>query len=230
MVSELPSPPQRARPFHSHSIQNQASPFHLSIAKSCRPKQFHSTFRGASSVPSPWFFGWDISSGLSSSFGVLTACSAESLGQSSFFVTGTGAHPDAFHCHRVPDPFQLPLVMDSWKFIIEVHWTWSELHWSLFDIGRVFFWKERYWEIFLGFARSCTKPPSWDARRAYLSFFPYFCRYRFVLAVLWVEDGSYWSTMVSDCFTVGRPGSDSSMLVCRKIEVILSMSVGRGLL
>ena len=31
---------------------------------------------------------------------------------------------------------------------------------GLFDIGRVFFWKEnRYWEIFLGFARSCTKPP-----------------------------------------------------------------------
>ena len=64
-----------------------------------------------------------------------------------------------------------PIAMDSWKFIIEVHWTWSELHWYLFDIGRVFFWKERRsWEIFLGFARSCTKPPSWDAHRAYLSF------------------------------------------------------------
>ena len=160
VVPELPSPPQRARPFHSHSIQTPASPFHLSIAKSCRPKQVHSTFRGASSVPSPWFFGWDICSSLSSSFGVLTACSADSLGQTSLVVTGTGAHPDAFHCHRVPDSFQLPLVMDSWKFIIEVHWTWSELHWSLFDIGRVF-WEDRYWEIFLGFARSCTKPPSW---------------------------------------------------------------------
>ena len=132
----------------------------LSIAKSCRPKQVHSTFRGASSVPSPWFFGWDICSSLPSSFGVLTACSADSLGQTSLVVTGTGAHPDAFHCHRVPDSFQLPLVMDSWKSIIEVHWTWSELHWSLFDIGRVF-WEDRYWEIFLGFARSCTKPPSW---------------------------------------------------------------------
>ena len=30
VVPELPSPPQRARPFHSHSIQTQASPFHLS--------------------------------------------------------------------------------------------------------------------------------------------------------------------------------------------------------
>ena len=132
----------------------------LSIAKSCRPKQVHSTFRGASSVPSPWLFGWDISSGLSSSFGVLTACSAESLVPSSLSVTGTGNHPDAFQCHRVPDSFQLPLVMDSWKFVLEIHWTWSELHWSLFDIGRVF-WEDRYWEIFLGFARSCTKPPSW---------------------------------------------------------------------
>ena len=34
-------------------------------------------------------------------------------------------------------------------------------------------------------------------------FFPYFCRVRFVLAVLWVEDGSYWSTMVSDCSLLG---------------------------
>ena len=79
---------------------------------------------------------------------------------------------------------------------------WSELHWYLFDIGRVFL-EDRYWEIFLGFARSCTKPPSWDAHRAYLSFFPYFCRYRFVLAVLHVDDGSYWSTMVSDCSLLG---------------------------
>ena len=53
----------------------------------------------------------------------------------------------------------LPLVLDSWKFVIEVHWTWSELHGYLFDIGRVF-WEDRYWEIFLGFARSCTKPPA----------------------------------------------------------------------
>ena len=29
----------------------------LSIAKPCRPKQVHSTFRGASSVPSPCFLG-----------------------------------------------------------------------------------------------------------------------------------------------------------------------------
>ena len=55
----------------------------FSIAKPCRPKQVHSTFRGASSVPSPCFFGWDICSSLSSSFGVLTACSADSLTQAS---------------------------------------------------------------------------------------------------------------------------------------------------
>ena len=77
------------------------------------------------------------------------------------FVTGTG---DTLSSRFTATGFlihsQLPLVMDSWKFIIEVHWTWSELHWSLFDIRRVF-WEDRYWEIFLGFARSCTKPPSW---------------------------------------------------------------------
>ena len=30
VVPELPSPPQRARPFHSQVVQTQASPFHLS--------------------------------------------------------------------------------------------------------------------------------------------------------------------------------------------------------
>ena len=107
VVPELPSPPQRARPFHSHSIQTQASPFHLSIAKSCRPKQVHSTFRGASSVPSPWFFGWDICSSLSSSFGVWTACSAEVPGPKPV-VPSLAQEAIAFHCHRVPDSFQLP--------------------------------------------------------------------------------------------------------------------------
>ena len=95
MVPELPSPPQRARPFHSHSIQTPASPFHLSIAKACRPKQVHSTFRGASSVPSLWFFGWTICSSLSSSFGVWTACSADSLVQNQSFR----------HWHRKPSRF-----------------------------------------------------------------------------------------------------------------------------
>ena len=47
---------------------------------------------------------------------------------SSLVDTGTGTHPDAFHCHRVPDSFRLPLVMDSWKFVLEIHWTWSELY------------------------------------------------------------------------------------------------------
>ena len=115
--------------------------------------------------------------------------------------------------------------MDSWKFVIEVHWTWSELHWYLFDIGRVF-WEERYWEIFLGFARSCTKPPSlygttWDSRRAYLSF-PYFCRYRFELVLLRVDDGSYWSTMVS--------GGLDLILHCWSAGTNCARVSGRGLL
>ena len=82
----------------------------LSIAIPYRPKQVHSTFRGASHVLLV-FFGWTICSSLSSSsFGcVWTACSAVSPSpKPSRSVTGTGAHPDAFHCHRVPDSFQLP--------------------------------------------------------------------------------------------------------------------------
>ena len=48
---------------------------------------------------------------------------------------------------------------------------------------------------------------TWDSRRAYLSF-PYFCRYRFELVLLRVDDGRDWSTMVSDEL-------DLSMLVYR---------------
>ena len=94
-------------------------------------------------MPSLWFFGWTICSSLSSSsFGVWTACSADSLVQNQSFR----------HWHRNLSRFtatgflihsSCPIAMDSWKFVLEVHWTWSELHWSLFDIGRVSFWKER---------------------------------------------------------------------------------------
>ena len=131
-------PPQRARPFHS---QTQASPFHLS----------RGVIRSIT-----LFFGWDICSSLSSSFGVLTACSADSLTQTNLPSLAQG-NPESFHCHRVPDSFQLPLFWirgSSSSRSIEL----SELHWYLFDIGRVFL-EDRYREIFLGFARSCTKPP-----------------------------------------------------------------------
>ena len=52
---------------------------------------------------------------------------------------------------------------------------------------------------------------TWDSRRAYLSFF-YVCRYRFELALLcvFVDDGSYWWTMISVgldlILSVGLPG------------------------
>ena len=93
--------------------------------KACRPKQVHSTFRGAST--SPWFFGWTICSSLSSSsLGGWTACSADSLVQNPWFR----------HWHRKPSRItatgllihsSCPIAMDSWTF--EIHWTWSELHW-----------------------------------------------------------------------------------------------------
>ena len=75
--------------------------------KVCRPKQVHSTFRGAST--SPWvFFGWTICSSLSSSsFDGWTACSADSLVQNPWF-RHWHRKPSRFHCHRVPDSFQLP--------------------------------------------------------------------------------------------------------------------------
>ena len=139
MVPELPSPPQRARAFHSHSIQTPASPFSL----------FHSKRRADPSKSIPpfeerptflWFFGWTICSSLSSSsFGGWTACSAvspspkpvvPSLAQvlilTRFTATGFLIHSSC------------PIAMDSWKFIIEVHWTWSELYWFDCSIPGVF--------------------------------------------------------------------------------------------
>ena len=107
-----------------------------------------------------------------------------------------------FHCHRVPDSFQLKVFG-----FVEVRrgpLDCPELHWFV-----------RYRACFLGgwdsgdFPGLCKKTPArnhplvwygttWDSRRAYLSFV-YFCRYRFelVLLLVFMDDGSYWSTMVS---------------------------------
>ena len=178
----------------------------LSIAKPCRPKQVHSTFRGASSVPSPWFFGWDICSSLSSSsFGVWTACSADSLVPTSLSVTDTGDYlTTLFHCHRVPDAFQS--VLDSWKF--EDHWTVRAP--LVCSISGVFSSGRR--EVLGDFPGLCkilheTTPLVGNpmGSPSCIPVFFYFCRYRFGTRWL-VDDGSYWSTMGCDSFNVGLPG------------------------
>ena len=84
----------------------------------------------------------------------------------------------------------------------------SELHWFVRDRACFLLEGERSWEIFLGFARSCTKPPPWqgppwEARRAYLSFFTFvgtglswrYCMWRMEAI------GRRW-----DSFNVGLPG------------------------
>ena len=161
MVPELPSPPQRARPFHSHSIQTQASPFHLS----------RSVIRSITL----FFFGWDICSSLSSSFGVLTACSAESLVPSSlsslaqvpilthFTATGFLIHSSC-------------TCLDSWKFIIEVHWTVRAP--LVFVRYRACFLGGQVLGDFPGLCKTLHETTlllvsygtTWDFRRAYLSF------------------------------------------------------------
>ena len=98
--------------------------------------------------------------------------------------------------------------MDSWKF--EDHWTVrAPLVCSI--SGVFFFWKEtgngRFSWALQDPARN--HPPGRDPHGKSPSCIPvffYFCRYRFVLAVLHVEDGSYWSTMGCDSFNVGLPG------------------------
>ena len=140
VVPELPSPPQRARPFHSHSIQTPASPFSLFHSQGVQTQA--SPFHLSRGVHIPLVFWVDH---LFQPFFIVWCmdCLFCRFPGPKPVVPSLAQEAIAFHCHRVPDSFRLPLVMDSWKFIIEVHWTWSELHWSLFDIGRVFFWKER---------------------------------------------------------------------------------------
>ena len=75
VVPELPSPPQRARPFHSHAIQTQASP-----PFEGRHPFHHLGFLGGTSVPAFLHYRLD----------VLTACSADSLVPTSLSVTDTG--------------------------------------------------------------------------------------------------------------------------------------------
>ena len=184
----------------------------LSIAIPYRPKQVHSTFRGASSVPSPWFFGWDICSGLSSSFGVLTACSADSLTQASlpsltqgvlnrFTATGFLIHSSC-PC------------LDSWKFV-EIHWPVRAP--LVCSISGVFSWRTGMGRFSWALEEDpCTKPPPcvvWNNMGfpSCIPVFFYFCRYRFELVLLHVrgrrkllvDDGLCWV------------GSDSSLLVCR---------------
>ena len=102
---------------------------------------------------------------------------------------------------------------------------WSELHWYLFDIGRVFL-EDRYWEIFLGFARSCTKPPSLGRMKPHgipvVHTCLFVCRVRLELVLLHVDDGSYWSTMVS--------GGLDLILHCWSAGTNCARVSGRGLL
>ena len=127
-------------------------------------------------------------------------------------VTGTGAHPDAFHCHRVPDSFQLP----HCDGFVEVRDPLDLVRAPLIVRYRACFLEgEKVLGDFPGLCKILHETTLLGS--CIPVFFPYFCRYRFVLAVLWVEDGSYWSTMVSDCFTVGWPGTDSSQWICREL-------------
>ena len=101
--------------------------------------------------------------------------------------------------------------MDSWKFIIEVHWSWSEFHGSDCLISGVFSGRTgigRFSWALQDPARNhppCREPHGLPVVHTCLFF--YFCRVRFVLAVLWVEaTGRRWYLMDgSDSFNVGLP-------------------------
>ena len=105
--------------------------------KACRPKQVHSTFRGAST--SPWVFlgGPSVPAFLHHRLVVGLLVLPMPLVQNPLFR----------HWHRKPSRFtatgflihsSCPIAMDSWKFVLEIHWTWSELHWFDCSISGVF--------------------------------------------------------------------------------------------
>ena len=162
VAPELPSPPQRARPFHSHAVQTQASP----------------PFEGRHPFHHLGFFGWDICSSLSSSsFGGWTACSTDSLIPTTRSVTDTGVHlahftVTGFLIHSI---YPLGWIRGS-SSSRSIGLDQSSI--GLFDIGRVFFWKERGIGRFSWALQDPARnhPPgdsygtTWDACRAYLSF------------------------------------------------------------
>ena len=90
-------------------------------------------------MPSLWFFGWTICSSLSSSFGVWTACSADSLVQNQSFR----------HWHRKPSCFTATGFLISFQLphcdgFVEVH------HRGPLDLVRAPLVFVRYRACFLG--------------------------------------------------------------------------------
>ena len=90
VVPELPSPPQRARPFHSHSIQTPASRF--SIAKGVQTQA--SPFHLSRSVPHPFGFlgGPSVPAFLHHRLVVGLLVLPMPWSKTSLVVTGTGSH------------------------------------------------------------------------------------------------------------------------------------------
>ena len=96
----------------------------LSIAIPYRPQQVHSPFsiaKGVQTQASPFHLSRGVLRAITLVFWVdhlfqpffIVWCMdclfcRSPWSKTSRSVTGTGTHPDAFHCHRVPDSFQLP--------------------------------------------------------------------------------------------------------------------------
>ena len=183
--------------------------------KACRPKQVHSTFRGAST--SLWFF-----------LGV------DHLFQPFFIIVGwldclfcrfPGPKPVvpslaqdsiAFHCHRVPDSFQLPhcdgfvevrdpLDLVRAPLVCSISGVFSSgrreglgrFSWALQDPAR---------NHPPGIVHTCLFFPTFVGSG--LSWLYFGWRMEAI--------GRRW---YCDSFNVGRPGSDASRWVCRMIEV-----------
>ena len=167
VVPERPSPSQRARPFHSHSIQTPASPFSIAKGVQTQASPFHLS-RGVH-ISLVFWVGH-----LFQPFFIIVwwlDCLFCRFPGPKPVVPSLAQDSITFHCHRVPDSFQLP----HCDGFVEVR---PRDPLDLVRAPLVFvryracflLEGERSWEIFLGFARSCTKPPSWDSGRAYRSF------------------------------------------------------------
>ena len=107
-------------------------------------------------------------------------------------------------------------MLDSWKFVIEVHWA-VRAPLVFVRYRACFLGGDRYGEIFLGFARSCTKPPPLGGMEPHGIPVVHTCRlptfvgtglswFYFMFFGEWskllIDDGLWWV------------GSDSSLWVC----------------
>ena len=157
---------------------------------------------------------------------MLTACSADSLTQTSLPSLEQG-NSESFHCHRVPDSFQLPL----FGFVEVRHRGPLACQSSIgiCSISGVFSWRTGMGRFSWALQDPARNHPPWVVwnHMGFPSCIPGFLFVGsnlswFYFMFFLVDDGSYWSTMVS--------GGLDLILHCWSAGTSCARVSGRGLL